>query len=56
MDNTNDPNDKDLVEPLRRVGFDPKKYSTLSEHDQRIVMRMAERLSNAEATVEPDSG
>ena len=49
MNSGADPNGgEDLVELLRRVGIDPKKYATLSEHDQRVVMRMAERLGYAE--------
>ena len=38
---------KGVEQLLLRVGIDPRRFSTLSEQEQRIALRMAERLSDA---------
>jgi len=50
--------DEDIVaehELIRRAGFDLDHYLTLSDHQQRLVLKMAERLVDAARRTEPDA-
>jgi hypothetical protein len=50
--------DQDIVaehELIRRAGFDLDYYLGLSDHDQRLVLKMAERLVDAARRTEPEA-
>ena len=49
--------DEDIVaehELIRRAGFDLEQYLTLPEHQQRLVLKTAEQLVDAQRRAEPD--
>jgi hypothetical protein len=39
---------------IRLAGFDLDHYLTLSDHEQRLVLKMAQHLLNAERRAEPE--
>jgi len=49
--------DEDIVaehELIRLAGFDLEQYLTLPEHQQRLVLKTAEQLVDAQRRAEPD--